>query len=253
MKSWYQSSLHGLKEMQKNDGMLRKAVFDGMEQAPVLEDFLNELYHLETVPVEYLICDEAFLPPQSLRFFYIDENWVDCMLDGALSLGRNCSFDLSHDVFLHKETRRRLRERNNGQKAAGEQENVRTGFLLRSDLVRGWPGLSIACYTMNSGEKERLNCQNISRIGEDIIFCIADGIIQQLELTEPKEGLSFGFTRDEQGEIPAPFREQTAPGVVDIGKFCDSIEKEDANVSALDLAVNLLQTPVRYSVKGGLL
>lgn len=287
MKSWYKSSLYRLESAAEDKGALRRAVLMGTEEMPSLKDFLGTLYRLEAVPMEYLICDEKFLPAESLRFFYIDEKWVDFLIDGALSMGRNSTMDLYHDTFVHTDALRQLRAR-----PYGKQEGLcgmRTGFLLRSDLVRGWPGLVVSCYAKNSGEKKSLECRNISRIGEDILFCIADGIISCLEFTEPKEGVSFGFTCDEQGELslplfplpkpgvdetarmfrgrkndsrvaPIPFRDQTTQGVVDIEKLCDLIgeklgmsEAEREHLSALEFAAELLQTPVRYSVKGRLL
>ena len=48
-----------------------------MDCAPVL---------LYPVPFHYLIPNPALLPPESLRFFHLDDNWVDALVDGALSI-----------------------------------------------------------------------------------------------------------------------------------------------------------------------
>lgn len=288
MKSWYKSSPYHLEKMKGIKEKLQKTVLGGTAMMPELDSFLNALYRLQTVPAEYLICQEELLPAESLRFFYVDENWVDCLIDGALSMGRNSTFDLYHDALVHEDVCRRFRSSHRG--AGGQTESGgRTGFLLRSELVRGWPGLSIACYAQCAGGKELLECQNISRIGEDIILCIADGVIDCLEFTEPKEGVSFGFTRDEQGilslplsplpkpgtdeaaqvfcrgmadflNIPVPVRQQEVQGVVDIEALCAAAgkalgmsEAEQEHFSALELSAELLATPVRYSVRGDLL
>jgi len=41
--------------------------------------------YLAKIPTHYLIPDPSYLPPESIRFFHIDNNWMDCFIDGALS------------------------------------------------------------------------------------------------------------------------------------------------------------------------
>src|SRR5262245_19805440 len=55
----------------------------------LLSRWLGRLRLLKGVPFNYLIPDEGMLPPESIRFFYLDMNWVDALLDGAFSIGRN--------------------------------------------------------------------------------------------------------------------------------------------------------------------
>jgi hypothetical protein len=54
-----------------------------------LSKWLGRLRLLKGVPFNYLVPDERMLPPESIRFFYLDMNWVDSLLDGAFSIGRN--------------------------------------------------------------------------------------------------------------------------------------------------------------------
>ena len=49
--------------------------------------FVLDLYYLINVPVHYLLTDPSHLPDESLRFFYVDQNWINALVDGALSLG----------------------------------------------------------------------------------------------------------------------------------------------------------------------
>lgn len=49
--------------------------------------FILDLYYLVNVPSHYLLPDQSLVPPESLRFFFVDHNWVDALVDGALSLG----------------------------------------------------------------------------------------------------------------------------------------------------------------------
>ncbi|HTF04001.1 MAG TPA: hypothetical protein VK826_08245, partial [Bacteroidia bacterium] len=54
-----------------------------------LTDWLSRLALLYGVPFNYLVPDEGMLPPESIRFFYLDINWVEALVDGAFSIGRN--------------------------------------------------------------------------------------------------------------------------------------------------------------------
>lgn len=267
MKSWYQSG-----QLEANADALFQAVSHGMQAAPEAEPFLRELWLLHTLPTEYLVCDEALLPAESLRFFLVDEGWVDCLLDGALSLGRNSTLDARHDLAVRQNLTKRFH--------AG-QNHMRSGFLLRSELVRAWPGMSISCFADSA---DTLECQTVTQIGDDILLCIVNGCVKHLKLTLPEEGIAFGFTWDETGALclplsplPAPeidtdtrtfqrardtnltavavpFRQQAAQGVVDIEALSDSIGKTLGNrLSALEFSAELLQTPDQYSIKGELL
>ncbi|CAI4214894.1 unnamed protein product [Parascedosporium putredinis] len=45
--------------------------------------------HLANVPAHYLLPDPSYLPQETLRFFYVDENWTEALVDGALSLANH--------------------------------------------------------------------------------------------------------------------------------------------------------------------
>ena len=42
---------------------------------------------LEGVPFQHLVADSELLPPESIRFFFLDREWTDAMTQGALSVG----------------------------------------------------------------------------------------------------------------------------------------------------------------------
>jgi hypothetical protein len=45
------------------------------------------------IPPQYLIPESSFCQPESLRFFYIDDFWLDCLIDGALSVANHLDRD----------------------------------------------------------------------------------------------------------------------------------------------------------------
>ena len=51
------------------------------------------------MPFVHLIVDERMLPPESIRFFYVDGNYLDALCDGAASVGVHTSRDVAqHEV-----------------------------------------------------------------------------------------------------------------------------------------------------------
>lgn len=248
-----------------------------------LDAFIEKLHTLESVPYEYLVCTDDLLPSESVRFFSVDETWVDCLVDGAMSVGRATQFDLKHDAALKKHLLQRFRMKRG--KAAAEEDPVRTGFLLRSQLVSGWPSLVIRCYSGSGEDKKLLSCERMDKIGNETLLCIADGIIGCVEFIEPTESVCFGFVEEagkfrlpvsvlppvEVGKsnatgfqrkrnscesiIEVPFRDGI-DGVVDVQGLAEAIAKAqniDVNtVSALEYSAELLETPMLYRIKGGL-
>ncbi len=56
--------------------------------------FVLDLYHLVEIPLHYLLPDMAQLPVETMRYFVIDVNWVDALIDGALCLGNQGTLSL---------------------------------------------------------------------------------------------------------------------------------------------------------------
>jgi hypothetical protein len=62
--------------------------------------WLARLVLLYRVPFTYLVADERMLPPDSMRFFYLDPGWLKCLLEGACSVGRSVAHDELVDEYL---------------------------------------------------------------------------------------------------------------------------------------------------------
>lgn len=65
-------------------------------------ELMTRLKLLYEVPFSYLVTEENVLPPESLRFFCIDGNWTDALVQGALSLGRVSEQDGDFDRAVHR-------------------------------------------------------------------------------------------------------------------------------------------------------
>lgn len=169
-----------------------------------LAETLAKYALLYDVPFYYLVPGEQLLPENSIRFFYLHKSWIQAFLDGAMSLGRNASIELSHDkLFLEQVMGRAYRYGVNIRPQLqglpdrlGEMEEICTGFLLRSPLVRGWRGLEFQGYGP-AGFTEVLDALRIETLAGDVLLGIYNGSLQRLEILEPPEGFHYGFNREE--------------------------------------------------------
>jgi hypothetical protein len=186
---------------------MKNEITDLQSNEPIplaLTKWLSKLNLLYGVPFEYLVPDEIMLPKESIRFFHMDENWVNNLLDGALSIGRIISNDVKHDnavgFKLRQETLKevpRIRQRLLNKPLEDQPVNgLRTGFLLRSVIVEGWPGLEVKAYSDIKEDANILPILRMERLAKDVLMCIFDGEFHKLELTEPAETMHFGADLD---------------------------------------------------------
>lgn len=149
--------------------------------------WFDDLLSLNHVPFHYLVPREEMLPVNSLRFFYVDVNWLECLLDGAFSVGRVTSADITHD--------------NNARKAGKVPESaIYSGFLLRSPVVSGWPNLGVEAYSQAVPENDGYVPDGITpvkrlrfdRVGEDILLCLFAGEIKTVDIHEHPDTIHFG-------------------------------------------------------------
>lgn len=159
-----------------------------------------DLKLLYGVPFNHLVADSKMLPVESIRFFYLDQNWVNVLCDGALSIGIHSSRDLELNTMFRDKilnTVDSLAFQKRDQLLGAEtEEDVRykesdqhiTGVLLRSAVVSGWPGLSIKAYKNG----ELLKILRMDRLSANVLLCLFVGIPDRLEISEPHQGLCFG-------------------------------------------------------------
>lgn len=238
--------------------------------------WLTRLRLLNGVPFAYLIPHERFLPIESIRFFYVDRNWTDAAVDGALSVGTITSKDRSQLHSIYSSLRARLdeTERQEFQERTGKERTVPafgsgeprsevlTGFLLRSRAVSGWPGLHVNAWTDGSKEAP-VNIVRIERLAPAVLLVLFDGVPGFMTITEPRQGIQFGVEpngegrnlpiRDSRGEETeeeekVPFREGS-PGVIHFHELRERLLEHDVHtdrdgvVSSAELGLQMLRWP----------
>jgi hypothetical protein len=168
---------------------------------PIVTDWIGKLRLLQGVPFAYIVPDERMLPPESLRFFYYDPNWIEALIDGALSIGRATVDDVQRDKALHARIRppsiaaahRMRKNRSRVALAAADADGPITGFLLRSQVVAGWPRLNVNGYSDAGGQKE-LHKLRMVRLSNEVLLCLFIGAapLKMLAIHEAPESLHCG-------------------------------------------------------------
>ncbi|KAF8511748.1 hypothetical protein JB92DRAFT_2724834 [Gautieria morchelliformis] len=105
--------------------------------------WLTQSMFLYDVPMHYFIPDSAILPEESLRFFFIDKNWITMLVDGALSVGNHFSMDA--DSIIRGKIKQQLSEYlDTTDPDTHYKPQIPThGFLLRSKVVQLFPALTV--------------------------------------------------------------------------------------------------------------
>ncbi len=169
--------------------------------------WMARLRLLEGVPFCHLVPDSELLPPESIRFFYLDREWTDTLMQGALSIGTVNSLDREHMQTLHARIRdevdtaeRRVRMVGADAPGPAPAETI-TGFLLRSRAVSGWPALHVRAYRSEIGRDDakvdendprRMRLLRLERLAPAVLFCLFDGIPEVVHIEEPRQGIQFG-------------------------------------------------------------
>ncbi|KAF3920987.1 hypothetical protein ABW20_dc0104006 [Dactylellina cionopaga] len=108
----------------------------------VVLKFLCDLLYLIRVPHNYLLTDASHLPQETVRMFHIDPNWMDALIDGALSIGNFVDRRRDRVRDAIKQAFNRYLETPNSE--LGYPPPVpRYGFYMRSILVAMFPDLRV--------------------------------------------------------------------------------------------------------------
>ena len=218
MKMNRQSLLDALKSPQA----MRSLRFQGRETVvPILAltpaekniaDWLGRLKLLHGIPFNYLVPDERMLPMESIRLFYCDTIWLDYVTEGAMSLGRSTSVEQAHDQAflsdLHALSRHGMKVQRSKEvghlvhhMAAAEKARLSTepipanetvtGFLLRSGVVSGWPGLQVEAFS-DVAQTNPCTLLRMDHMSPNVLLCLFEGEVRSIRIHEYPEVLHFG-------------------------------------------------------------
>ncbi|WP_426595715.1 hypothetical protein ACPPVS_08905 [Cellulomonas sp. McL0617] len=205
---------------------------------PYLESFLAHVRLLVGVPFEYLVPDERLLPPESIRFFYVDRSWTDRLVDGAIAVGQIGSREEAHYQAratslgqLLDQSERMVRPMQRGMEfpdakklsdADHDQGTLVTGFVLRSSAVKGWPHMDVRAYDAPVKEpyksadptvvSHQLKLLRLELLAPSVMIALFEGEPQMVILEEPHHGIQFGV-RHLGSSLAVPLRTPTGEQV----------------------------------------
>src|ERR1051325_556811 len=236
--------------------------------ADELIEWIARLVLLYPVPFHYLVPHQSLLPSESLRFFHLDDNWIDALLDGALSIAisdvaseRKASRTemqsaLSRIVYQH---RLRLQGKNPEWKPSESYMGIpKSGFLLRSRIVSGWSGIEVTAKTSAPQDPTLPNILRFDQIAEGVLFCLARGTVEEVRFREPREGITFGVgsngkLKTRAGEfldVKTNFlRNGSVEGVVDISKLQAALASAGSAEFATQMIVKPEEQTITWSAK----
>jgi len=227
------------------------------ETPTAIANWFRDLELLKNIPFNYLVPDAKLLPPESLRFFWVDSYWVDCLQDGAFSIGRVTKEDLKIDSGTRTTDRSRT----------GEDKTI-TGFLLHSEVVSGWPGLEIEGYANEVkgsnfvGPENKLTLLRRERLSDTILLCLFQGEVKTLDLSIKGSSVNCGvdpFVKGSpitkglrkldggqmDGNINVPFRNNNqGEGVIDISEMAKKLKESlkcPNDFSSAQLAATMIE------------
>lgn len=236
-------------------------------------EWLARLRLMHGVPFANLVTHDEFLPQESIRFFYLNRNWTDRAVEGALSVGTITTrdramlrrvYDKLRDTVDSEERKVAASERAVARKlGAGE---VITGFVLRSRAVSGWPGMHVRAKRRSGNNLNEIQLLRVERLSPAVLLVLMDGVPDRVELEEPRQGVQFGVrlhatntqrrvlpirdpgTGEFNGnEVNIPFR-SGSPGVIDITTLRQRIIDEggagtDSVVDSAEFGFQMLRFP----------
>ncbi|MGB3246464.1 MAG: hypothetical protein WBB25_18160 [Sulfitobacter sp.] len=243
---------------------------DYAELAPILT-FLANLYLLHGVPFNYLVPDNRMLPDESVRFFYVDRNWLDALVDGAMSVGLHTGIEVGFQAamntvvsdglltMMHSVRDNLLGVETPSPNDAGDLPLG--GMLIRSAVVSGWPGLEVHAEDADGNE---ISLLRMDHVGPQVLLCLFAGVPAWVAVNEPQEGLHFGLESDDKiylrnlsgdkvGYLKEP--EQTITASVNADRMLDVAKavtdltaalKPTDPFGAADFAVELVDVPERF-------
>lgn len=167
----------------------KPAVTPTADTSDGLREWFAALRLLAPVPFAYLVPDRltgaTWLPPESLRFFCVDPNWIRALIDGALSPAESSTMDRA--LFIH------LRA------ALTQGALPRSGFLLRSCLVARLEATRITIDGRRGGDL--LAVMRRERLASDVLLVLFDAVPDTVVFSEVDHGPVFGLPPTLPGEL----------------------------------------------------
>lgn len=143
--------------------------------ALILKWVVDKLYFYN-IPAHYLITDPSHLPPESIRFFYVDDSWLDALIDGALSIGNTLERETDSVRLAMKKALNAYFDTPLDADAHPFRPQIpRYGFFLRSALVKAFPNMEVHAPYPRKGDP-RVEVLRADRLSDEVLLCLFDRV-----------------------------------------------------------------------------
>ena len=248
--NWKRTYSQQLRQLEQEVSNLPLTNPPSSEAIPIpqnIQDWFKSFELLQNIPFNYLVPDERLLPPESIRFFWVDPLWIDCLQDGAFSIGRVTNANHQDDQNI----------RNNANFSRNNNQQI-TGIILRSQVVPGWPSLIIDGYEQvisNQGfvpSENALSILRLEKLAQDVLICLFAGEVKTVDFHLKPETMHFGLDpslqtkklRTVDGEpiknqVPVPWNNQQK-AVINVNELAQNM-KQHLSLNAFNSARFALQ------------
>ena len=221
IRDWYAEQLTKAGYLTASKPAVPDQLLDSPPIPATVENWIGQAMLLYGVPFQYLVPDEEMLPAKSIRFFYLNPEWINCLLQGACSVGRTSETDELADQLLRHAFSRSPRKwrKTSGRSAKRAADRAGTeraanpdatppprpdgqpvlnwpisGYLMRSPAVESWIGLEATATGVDSAGNalKPLQILRMDRLAPDILLCIYNGKVTNIEVKQPPEAIHFG-------------------------------------------------------------
>lgn len=164
----------------------------------IIHNWIFEKMYFSDIPAHYLIPDPSFLPVESMRFFHIDDTWLDCLIDGALSVANHLDRD---DDRVRSAIKITLNTYLKTEVEGIVPQIPLCGFIIRSQIVKVMPDMKMTVTWKKKDEEghERHEVCRYTRLDDQTIMGLFDRRFEELDaivFAQPphQQNFSLGFS-----------------------------------------------------------
>lgn len=217
----------------------------------LIHDWILDKMFLDGIPTHYLISDPNLLPPESIRFFHIDNNWMDCFIDGALSVANHSSLtnqdvvreEIKEQFNVYLKTAVMVDPLNPTSGRLHTPQIPTYGLFLRSAVVAAFQDLIVEVpFTDETTRKGKAPILVQKRLGPDLLMILLDrkpdsGAIPAIRFRQPPHQQRFcAADYLSPGEATYLFRKIAYTGKPSMAQFGPDVRfyPEDGDKSVFD-------------------
>jgi hypothetical protein len=225
-------------------------------------NWLAELILLENIPFNNLIADEKLLPNESMRLFYLDKNWTNALLDGALSIGIHSE----RDMLLQKAMNQIIRQQTN-EEISDKNKVIGTisGLMIRSSIVTNYKDFEVLGFE-NTVKKNKIKILRRVQLSSDILMVLFETIPQVIEIKTTIKNQILAIVNNNiplraiENEVGKPLNQtvqlndsefrDSKKRVLNITALQQKIAQQlgKKNLSPSELAIQLTQSPTIFQL-----